>query len=107
MKHVRNASPPYLEIAPGLRVTYLRCEDGSPYTYDDEPFRVLVDGVEVGAYCVVESPVKEAGRFATMLQAVYDKGRDEEFKNRDAVYAMAYDKGSKDARRTDAGSKSS
>ena len=82
MKHNPTADPPNFEIAPSALVTYVRY-DANPYTYDDEPFRVLVDGVEVGAYCVVESPVKEARRFAAMLEAVYDRGTRQGWKDKE------------------------
>lgn len=70
MKHNPQSDPPYFEIAPGVQVAH------GATRRDD--IRLLVDDVETWRHGVVDKPDREARWFATMLQAVYDKGRQDE-----------------------------
>lgn len=76
MKHHPKASPPYFEVAPGVRVEY----PGSDLDDDTGPdlISVRVDGKEVQTLWICEDPEAEAKGRAEEIQAVYDKGREDE-----------------------------
>ncbi len=79
MRHHNGADPPFFEIAEGVRVAYT------------DSLWIEVDGKLVGRVPVEgKTPAFCALSLAETVAKIYDKGRDDEFKNRDAVYVKGW-----------------